>query len=55
MTAAGAEERRVVRAAVRDFVVGDVRDERLGRVVTEVLLVELRKLLRTNVTVMEGG
>jgi hypothetical protein len=47
------DQRRVMRVAVRDLVVGDSQDERLGRFLTEAFVVELRKLVRVSVTSMQ--
>jgi len=46
-------ERKVLRIAVRDFVVSDAEDERLARLVTDAMVGELRKLDRVSVTSME--
>ncbi len=46
-------ERRVLRVAVRDFAVSSVDDERLGRIVTDAVVAEIRKLQRVSVTSMQ--
>lgn len=46
-------ERRVLRVAVRDFAVSSTDDERLGRIVTDAVVAEIRKLQRVSVTSME--